>query len=75
VDNTKSTASEAEHSEAARTGFASKHVWRFLCVLLPSCAECGTQDADYFVRVPPGDLTYCADDELCSSCAGDHGVL
>ena len=73
MDSTKSTASEAEHSEAAHP--EHRRVWRFLRVLLPSCAECGTQDADYFVRVPPDDLTYCADDELCVSCAGDHGVL
>jgi hypothetical protein len=52
-----------------------KRVWRFLTLLLSSCAECGTQDADYFARVPPGHLTYCADDELCPSCAGDHGIL
>jgi hypothetical protein len=69
VDSTKSTASE-HHSRPEH-----RRVWRFLCVLLPSCAECGTQDADYFVRVPPGDLTYFEGDELCPSCAGDHGIL
>ncbi len=69
MDSTKSTAPE-HHSPTE-----DKRAWRFLAVLLPSCAECGTQDADYFVRVPPGDLTYCAVDELCCSCAGDHGVL
>ncbi len=74
MDRTKSTASEAEHdsSEAAEH---KRRVWRFLTILLASCAECGTQEADYFVRVPSGDLTYCADDELCSSCASDHSVL
>ena len=70
MDSTKSTA--PEHSEAART--EHKRAWRFLAVLLSSCAECGTQDADYFVRVPPGDLTYCADDELCPDCSANHGL-
>ena len=69
MDSTKSTAPE-HHS-----GTEHRRVRLFLSVLLSSCAECGTQDADYFVRVPPGDLTYCADDELCPSCASDHGVL
>ena len=68
MDTTDSSPSE-HHS-----GAEHKRVWRFLCVLLPSCAECGTQDADYFVRVPPGDLTYFADDELCPDCSANHGL-
>ncbi len=69
MDSTKSTAPEHHTSPE------DKRVHRFLAVLLSSCAECGTQEADYFVRVPSGDLTYRADDELCCSCASDHGVL
>ena len=70
MDNTKFTAPE-HHSSGAPE---HKRAWRFLAVLLPSCAECGTRDADYFVRVPPGHLTYFADDELCPDCSANHGL-
>jgi hypothetical protein len=69
VDSTNSTAPE-HHS---RTEY--RRVWRFLAVLLSSCAECGTQDADYFARVPQGHPMFAEGSELCPECAADHGVL
>jgi hypothetical protein len=52
-----------------------KRARRMLAALLSSCAECGTRDADSFVSVPDGHLTFCAGDELCPECAMAHGVL
>lgn len=69
MDRTKSTAPE-HHSRTEH-----KRAWRFLSVLLSSCAECGTQDADYYVSVEAGDLTYFENDELCKECASNHGIL
>jgi hypothetical protein len=46
-----------------------------LAVLLSLCAECGTQDADYFARVPQGHPMFMEGEELCPECGADHGVL
>ncbi len=52
-----------------------RRVRALLSVLLSSCAECGTRDAEYFVPVPGDHLTFFAGDELCPDCAANHGVL
>jgi hypothetical protein len=71
VDNTKSSAPE-HHS---RPEVLSRRAHRLLSVLLSSCAECGTRDAEYYVSAPGGHLAFMEGDELCESCGINHGIL
>ncbi len=43
-------------------------------IFVGDCAECGVTDANHYEPVPIGDLTYFAGDELCGSCANNHGI-